>query len=343
MRLLTRTDVHRSITMRDAVDVVKRAFSELSTGHADVPLRLALALPKHDGVTLLMPGYLSDLESLAVKVVSVHNRNAKRNLPRVNAVVIVIDPGAGQPVALIEGGSLTALRTGAASGVATDLLARQDAEVAAIFGAGVQARAQMLAVAAVRPVKRFWIYAPRRDRVDEMIAEMRSQLDTSIELLAADSPSQAVRDALVICAATTSSIPVFDGADLQPGAHINGIGSYKPDMQEIDCLTLKRASKIVIDSVESALAEAGDLLVAIERQEIQPSDIYAEIGAIVAGLKPGRENQNEITYFKSVGNAAQDAAVAHAIYQRASRENLGVEIDFDGISSMRIIEDPSGA
>ena len=313
--------------MREAVEVVKRAFGELSAGRADIPLRTVLSLPKYDGVTLFMPGYLSDSESLAVKVVSVHNRNSERNLPLINAVVIVIDSATGQTLAAIEGGYLTALRTGAGSGAATDLLSRRDAEVAAIIGAGAQARAQTLAVAAVRPIKRFWIYARRRERVEEMIEEIRPQLGPSIEILGADSPAQAVREALVICAATTSSTPVFDGADLRPGAHVNGVGSYRPGMQEIDGVTLRRASKIVIDSREGALAEAGDLMVAIERGEIQLSDIYAEIGEIAAGLKAGREDDDEITYFKSVGNAAQDAAVAQAIYQQALRKDLGVEID----------------
>jgi ornithine cyclodeaminase/alanine dehydrogenase-like protein (mu-crystallin family) len=327
MRLLTRSDVRRSISMREAVEVVKRAFIELSTGRADVPLRTVLSQPKHDGITLFMPGYLSDSESLAVKVVSVHDRNAERGLPLVNAVVIVIDPATGQAVAAMEGGYLTALRTGAGSGAATDLLARHDAEVAAIIGAGAQARAQALSMTAVRPIKRIWIYSRRRERVDEMIVDMRPQLGPSIELLAADTPSQAVREALVVCAATTSSTPVFDGADLRPGAHVNGVGSYKPEMQEIDCGALRRASKIVVDSREAAMAEAGDLIIAIERGEIQPSDVYAEIGEIAAGLKPGRQDDDEITYFKSVGNAAQDAAVAQAVYQRALQEGLGIDVD----------------
>jgi ornithine cyclodeaminase/alanine dehydrogenase-like protein (mu-crystallin family) len=327
MRLLTRSDVQRSISMREAVEAVKGAFIELSTGRADVPLRIALSQPKSASVTLVMPGYLSDSESLAVKVVSVHDRNAERDLPRINAIVVIIDPATGRAVAAMDGGYLTALRTGAASGAATDLLARQDAEVAAVIGAGAQARAQALAVAAVRPVKRIWIFSRRRKQVDEMIAEIRPQLGPSIELLAADSPSQAMREAVVVCAATTSSIPVFEGAELRPGAHVNGVGSYKPEMQEVDCATLRRASKIVVDSREAAMAEAGDLIVAIERGEIRPSDIYAEIGEVAAGLKPGRQNDDEITYFKSVGNAAQDVAVAQAIYQRALREDIGIEID----------------
>jgi ornithine cyclodeaminase len=317
--------------MREAVEVVKRAFSELSTGRADVPLRIALWSPEREGLTLVMPGYLrghlNDSESLAVKVVSVHNRNAERNLPLIHAIIIVIDPTTGQAVAALEGGYLTSLRTGAGSGAATDLLARRDAEIAAIFGAGAQARAQALAVAAVRPIKRMWIYSKRLEQVDEMIDEIGPQLGSSIELLAADSPSQAVREALVVCAATTSSTPVFDGDDLRPGAHVNGVGSFKPAMQEVDCVTLRRASRIVVDSREAAMAEAGDLIVAIERGEIQTSDVYAEIGEIAAGLKPGRQDDDEITYYKSVGNAAQDVAVAQAIYQRALKEGLGVEID----------------
>src|SRR5262245_60955422 len=194
MKLLTRSDIQQSISMREAVEVVKLAFGELSTGRADIPLRTALSLPKHDGVTLFMPGYLSDSESFAVKIVSVHNRNPERNLPLINAVVVVIDTATGRASAAIAGGYLTALRTGAG----TDLPSRKDAEVAAIIGAGAQARTQALAVAAVRPIKRFWVYARRRDRVEEMIEELRPQLEPSIEMLGADSPTQAVREAHVI-------------------------------------------------------------------------------------------------------------------------------------------------
>lgn len=329
MRLLNRSDVRQSLSMGEAVEIVKHAFIELSTGNADIPVRTVLSQPKHDGLTLFMPGYLSKSEALTIKVVSVHNRNSKFHLPRIHALVIVIDPQTGQPVAAMEGGWLTALRTGAASGVATDLLARADAEVAAIFGAGAQARTQMLAVAAVRRIKRFWIYARRRETVEALIAEMQPLMG-SAELLVAEAPASAVREADVICAATTSQTPVFDGVDLKPGVHINGVGSYSPRMQEIDCLTLCRAAKLVVDQREAALEEAGDLIVAIERGEIQATDIYAELGEIAAGLKAGREDDEEITYFKSVGNAAQDAAVAQAIYRRAVEANLGEAFNLGG-------------
>lgn len=325
MRMLSRADVQRALSMREAVEIVKQAFIEVSTGRANIPLRTALPQTEHDGLTLFMPGYLSRSQALAVKVVSIHNRNPHLGLPRIHALVVMLDPATGAPVAAMEGGYLTALRTGAAGGLATDLLARRDAEVAAIFGAGAQARTQMLAVAAVRRIKQFWLYARRRETVEALIAEMQPLL--SAELLIADSASQAVREADVICAATSSRTPVFDGNELKPGAHVNGIGSYTHEMQEVDGATLRRASKLVVDQREAALTEAGDLITAIERGDIRASDIYAELGEIAAGLKPGREHENEITYFKSVGNAAQDAAVAQAIYQHALKENLGVEFE----------------
>ncbi|MFN0112938.1 MAG: ornithine cyclodeaminase family protein [Blastocatellia bacterium] len=328
MRLLTRSDAQNSLSMREAVEIVKRAFVELSTGKAESPLRTAIAQPKHDGLTLMMPAYLSEADAMAVKIVSIHNRNSQLGLPRIHALVVVIDPTTGQPVAAMEGGYLTALRTGAASGVATELLARADAEVAAVIGAGKQARQQVLAVAAVRSIKRFWVYARHPESAEALIAELQPRL--SAELLVAGSPAQAVRDADVICAATNSSTPVFDGNDLKPGAHVNGIGSYMHEMQEVDFATLRRASKIVVDQRQAALAEAGDLIIAIEHGVIGVEHISAELGEIAAGLKPGRQSDDEITYFKSVGNAVQDAAVAQAIYRNAVKAGLGSEFDLVG-------------
>jgi len=326
MRILARADVERALSMRDAIAAVKLAFAELATGSAQVPVRVAIPQEQTHGLTLVMPGYLARSDALAVKLVSVHQRNRERGLPLIHALVVVIDSATGRPLAAMDGGYLTALRTGAASGVATELLAREDAEVAAILGAGAQARTQLLAVCAVRRVKRAWVYAPRLQQVRSFIAEMQGQLRPSVELIMAQSPAQAVREADVICAATTSATPVFDGADLKPGAHVNGVGSFTPQMQEVDFTTLKRASKIVVDSREGALSEAGDLLIALAQGVIQMSDVYGELGELAAGLKAGRESAQEITYFKSVGNAAQDVAVSHAVYERALEDNLGVEV-----------------
>ncbi len=335
MRILSRADVQRAISMKNAIAIVRDAFVQLSSNQATVPLRVAVPIEKHGGVTLFMPAYLHTSDALAVKIVSVHNQNPAKGLPLIHALVVVIDAATGKPLAAMEGGYLTALRTGAASGVSTDLLARRDARVAAIFGAGVQGRTQLLAVAAVRKLERVYVYDAVPGQADKFVREMRGQPGVPNDpstgsgqvLRAASSSTEAVREADIICTATTSTKPVFSGSDIKPGVHISAIGAYTPQMREIDETTLKRANKIVIDHHEGALAEAGDLIIALKNGAIKASDIYAEIGEIAAGKKPGRERDDEITFFKSVGNAVQDASVARAIYDAAVRENLGTEVE----------------
>ena len=327
MRILSRADVQRALSMKDAIAIVRDAFAQLSNGQATVPLRVSVPIQKHDGVTLFMPAHLHTSDALAVKIVSVHNQNPAKGLPLIHALVVVIDVATGKPLAAMEGGYLTALRTGAASGVSTDLLARRDARVAAIFGAGTQGRSQLLAVAAVRKLERVYVFDAFRDQVDKFVKEMRGQPGVPNDLRAASSSTEAVREADVICTATTSKQPVFSGNDIKPGVHISAIGAYTPEMQEIDETTLKRANKIVIDHHEGALAEAGDLIIALRDGAIKESDIYAEIGEIAAGIKPGRERDDEITFFKSVGNAVQDVSVARAIYDAAIKQDLGTEVE----------------
>ncbi|MBI5652343.1 MAG: hypothetical protein HZC40_18145 [Chloroflexi bacterium] len=327
MRILSRPDVQRALSMRDAIAIVRDAYAQLSAGQATVPLRVPIPIEQHNGVTLFMPAHLQTSDALAVKIVSVHNNNPAQGLPLIHALVVVIDAPTGKPLAALEGGYLTALRTGAASGVATDLLARRDARVAAIFGAGIQGRTQLRAICAVRDLERVFVFDAIPGQVEKFIAEMRDQV--SADLRVAASPRDAVRDADVICTATTSKQPVFDGNDLKPGAHINAIGAYTPAMQEVDEITLRRASKIAVDSRVAALAEAGDLIIAIKNGAINKANIYAEIGEIALGKKPGRERDDEITYFKSVGNAAQDASIARAIYDAALKTGAGIEVALD--------------
>lgn len=329
MRILCADDVTRAASMREMIDAMRTAFTELSAGRVASPQRLAIDLEPHAGVTLVMPAYLRAAESLTVKIVSVHERNAQLGLPLIHGLVLAIDPATGRARALIDGGSLTAMRTGAASGLAADLLARADTDTAALFGAGRQAQMQLAAVCAVRKIRRAFIYAPHRTSVDRFISSMSSMSASfpGVELIAAATASAAVRDADIVCTATTSSTPVFDGADLKPGAHINAVGSFKPEVREIDATTIARASKIVVDERASALAEAGDLIQAINEGVLRSEDIYAEIGEIAAGRRRGRESGSEITFFKSVGNAVQDAAAAALLTARAESMGLGVEID----------------
>src|SRR5574341_19114 len=213
MRILSRADVQKSLSMKDAIAIVSDAFAQLSAGRATVPLRVPVTIAKHDGVTLFMPAYLQDTDALAVKIVSVHNQNPSRGLPLIHALVFVIDAATGEPLAAMDGGYLTALRTGAASGVATDLLARRDARVAAIIGAGIQARTQLLAICAVRNLERVYVFDRTKEHTETFLREMRGQPGVPENLHLATSPGEAVRDADIICAATTSTRPVFSGAD----------------------------------------------------------------------------------------------------------------------------------
>jgi ornithine cyclodeaminase/alanine dehydrogenase-like protein (mu-crystallin family) len=261
---------------------------------------------------------------MAVKIVSVFSQNPERGLPLIHALVVVVDATTGAPAAVMEGGYLTALRTGAASGAATDLLAREDARTAAIFGAGVQGRTQLEAVCAVRPIEAAWVYDLNPDQARAYADEMAAQLGIVVEV--AETPAEALAEADVVCTATTSSTPVFDDGDVRPGTHINAVGAYTPEMQEIPAATVLRA-KVVIDELESSLAEAGDLIIPIEAGMMTEERIHAELGEIAAGQKVGRVSADEVTLFKSVGVAVQDAAVAGAILTEARRLDLGVEVE----------------
>jgi alanine dehydrogenase len=324
IRILSAADVRQALPMSHAVEAIQKAFAQLSTRQADVPLRVSLQIPRHNGVTLFMPGYLAGDDRMAVKIVSVFNDNPAKGLPLIHALVVVVDPETGAPAAVMDGTYLTALRTGAASGAATSLLARQDSRMAAIFGAGAQARTQLEAVQSVRPIEEAWVYDLDRDQAEGYATEMSRKL--SLDVHVASSPSEALRHADVICTATTSKTPVFNDAELKPGTHINAVGAYTPEMQEIPAETVQR-SKLVIDHHQASMAEAGDLLIPLNRGLISEDDIYAELGEIAAGLKPGRESPEEITLFKSVGVAVQDVAAANAVLQAAKEMNLGLAVD----------------
>lgn len=323
MRILTRDDVRQALPMSQAIEAVKESFAELSAGRAEVPLRTSLDVPRHNGVTLFMPAYLRENDALAMKVVSVFNDNPSQGLPLIHALVVVLDAETGAPEAVMDGTYLTALRTGAASGAATEVLAREDAHVAAVFGAGAQGRTQLEAVCTVRPIETAWIYDVDRERAERMSDEMSRCLTVSVKV--AKTAAHAVRQADVICTATTSSAPVFDDADVRPGTHINAIGAYTPEMQEIPPETVLR-SRVVIDHREAALAEAGDLLIPMQRGLMSEEHIYAELGQIISGAEAGRQSPEETTLFKSVGVAVQDVATARAALDAARKAGLGTDI-----------------
>lgn len=312
IRVLTAADIHSALSMTAAIDAVAAAFAQLSAGKATMPLRSRFHTPK--GVTLLMPAHLHQSGDFAVKIVSVYGDNPKLGLPTVSATVLVLDERTGMPLALMEGDSLTALRTGAAGGVAARYLAREDSRTVALFGAGVQARAQLLAAMAVRGIERVHIVDPVETAARRLADEI-SGWPAAPAVQISSSPQSAVAQADIVLAATTSKTPLFDGNDLKPGTHVTGVGAFAPHMQEIDANTIRRA-RVVVDQREAAMAEAGDII-------IGKATIDAEIGEIINGVKTGRQSDEQITFFKSVGLAVQDAVTAAAVLKSADARNLG--------------------
>lgn len=327
LTILSASIVRQAVSMAEAISAVREAYVQFSTGKAVLPLRIQVPVQSRNGITLFMPAYLSQSDALGVKVVSVFPENAKKGLPTIHAVVIAVDAKTGQPQAVMDGTYLTALRTGAGSGVATDLLARTNSRVAAIIGAGTQARTQLLAVCTVRKIEKVLVYDCVQERAAVYIEETKAwRSPIPQDIILAESPSQAVGKADIICTATTSARPVFNDRDLKPGVHINGVGSYTPQMQEIPAETVIR-SKVVVDSRAACLEEAGDLIIPLREGRIRENHIYAEVGEIAAVRMPGRTSAEEITFFKSVGLAVQDVAMAELVMRKARELGFGVEVE----------------
>jgi ornithine cyclodeaminase/alanine dehydrogenase-like protein (mu-crystallin family) len=261
---------------------------------------------------------------LAVKVVSLFRENPSRGLPYIQALLVLVDGTNGVPLALMDGGYLTALRTGAASGLATDLLARKNSSTLMVFGAGGQSRLQIEGVCAVRSIRRTLIYDPNTERAERLRDELKGVIPCEISV--AGSPAD-TEHADIICTATTSQTPVFNDAHIRAGTHINAIGAYRPEMCEIPPATVGRAL-VVVDSRASAIAEAGDIIQAVAAGRFREESLHAELGEIVAGSRPARTDEGEITLFKSVGNAAQDLVAAGKALENALRLGLGTTIDF---------------
>ncbi|MFW6183802.1 MAG: ornithine cyclodeaminase family protein [Chloroflexota bacterium] len=326
LHILSAEDVRQALPMAQAISSMKGAYGQLSAGEATVPLRTQVAVPRYGGVSIFMPAYLTGSDDLAVKIVSVFPENAEQNLPTIHGLVLALDAETGRPLALLEGGTLTAIRTGAGSGAATDLLARPDASIVAIIGSGVQARTQLEAVCTVRDVREVRVYSLHTEHARTFAREMAGQGPIPDVIEVVDSAARAVQNADIICTATTAARPVFSGELLSAGAHINAVGSFRTDMQEVDVTTIRR-SLVVVDSRDAVMAEAGDIVVPLEAGEIDETHIHAELGQIINGERPGRSSAEQVTYFKSVGVAVQDAVAASLALTNAQRQGLGTVVE----------------
>lgn len=331
MRTLTARELVELVPMRDAVELMKAVFERASAGETLSPLRTPIDMPDGSGVTLYMPAYVPQTTlapaATGAKIVSVFTGNPERGLPTINAIVIMIDPATGVPLGIIEGGSLTALRTGAVSGAATDLLARRNSRVLTVIGAGAQGVTQAAAVAAVRDIEVIYPVDLNPESVASFAERLAGWDEQAAGLVqTGKSAKEAVRAADVICTATTSKRPVFEDEWVRPGTHVNGVGAYTPEMQEIPTGLVQRA-RIVVDQIEAALHEAGDLIQPIQRGELDRENVSIELGHLVAGSVTGRSDDDDITFFKSVGNAIQDMIVGGLALQRAEERGIGATIE----------------
>ena len=334
IRILSAADVRAALPMPQAIKAMRHAYSQLSADKAIAPPRQHITTDK--GVTLIMPAYLPEKSEFGIKVVSVYDDNPNLDLPRITATVLVLDPTTGAPKAFMDGTSLTAIRTGAGGGVAADVLARQDAKTVGLFGAGVQAREQLQAVMAVRDIACVNLISRTAAAAKQLAVEI-SEWTAAPEVNLVPTPQQVVESADIVICATTSATPLFDGNALKQGTHITAVGTFVPEKREVDTTTIRRAHRIVVDSREACLEEAGDLIIpnAEIRTENETPNIVknelvlgsAEIGEIVNGDKPGRESDAEITFFKSVGVAVQDAVAAAAVLAESEAKGFGTLVE----------------
>ena len=330
MLILDADEVRRALPMDRAVEAMKRAFAALAAGRAVVPLRATLPVSPHEATTFAMPAFVDEPghEALAVKVASTFPHNPRRRLSLIHAAVLVLEPDSGRVLALLEGGTLTAIRTGATSGAATDLLAREDSRRLAILGSGAQARTQLEAVCTVRSIERVRVYSPTAEN-REAFAKRESERH-GIPVEAAMSAEQAVRDADIICATTSSREPVLRGDWIAEGAHVNAVGASIAAARELDTAAVARA-RLYIDRRESTLNESGDFLLAKQEGAIDDEHIVGEIGEILLGRVSGRRTAEEITLFKSLGLAVEDLAAAHYVLARAREQGVGTEVALGGV------------
>lgn len=324
LRVLTEGDLRRAIDMATAIESVRSGFVALSTGGAEVPVRQQL--DGGDAALLSMPGWLGTPRSLGAKLVSVAPGNRDRGLPAIHALVILLDPVTGEPKAVLDGEWLTALRTGAATGVAVDLLAPLDAQVLGVVGAGPQARTQIEAVAAVRPLREIRIHSRSGTSAHALAEALEGEGMRGVR--AVGTVAEATRGAPVVVTATDSLEPVLDPRALEPDLLVCAVGGYRRDMQEVPTSVVARA-RVVVDQVEAALREAGDVWIPVQAGALDPEELV-ELGALLhattTGDPPPTLPWPGVTLFKSVGNAVQDLAVASRALERAEALDLGTVV-----------------
>lgn len=326
-KILSREDVIKVLDMDATIDILETAFGDLSNGGAVMPQRTPITAPDHGGLALFMPAYLKGIGALGAKVVTVYKENpSKYGMATVLGTIILLDEKTGAPVAIMDGGYLTAMRTGGVAGLAAKVFARQDANVHTLFGSGGMARTHAWAVDSVRSIEKLIIYSidpvEKREAFRDSIQDI---ISCDIEL--SDNPEEAVGEADIVTLITSAKDPIVDGKWFKPGTHINGIGSHAPQMRELDTLTVQK-SKVVCDLVEACKPEAGDFIIPVKDGDWRWEDVHGSLGDVITGKIPGRVDDQELTLFKSVGLAIQDISVAYHVFNKAVETGVGMDFQF---------------
>jgi len=309
--------------MDKAIELVETAFREKGLKRVQMPPKVYIFFSRYQGDLRAMPAYFESLDIAGVKLVNVHPLNpSSYGLPTVMATILLFEPKTGRPLCLMNGTMLTSMRTAAAAAIATKYLARPNAEALGIIGAGNLARHHLSALPRVVDVKKVFIYDIVKAKAEALAREFEGKLDAKIHVV--DNPRDAVEPADVLATLTPSRVPIVKNGWVREGLHINAMGADAPGKQELDPEILRRA-KIVVDDIEQA-SHSGEINMPLSQGVITINDIYAELGEIVAGIKEGRESDQEITVFDSTGLAIQDVIVAHYVYTQAIEQGIGSKI-----------------
>ena len=317
--LLSSDDVKKLLTMRDAIDVVEKAFREKGMGRVEMPPKSYVFFEEYGGDFRTMPAYIEALGAAGVKVVNVHPGNKRRGLPTVMAVIVLLDPRTGYPVAMMDGTFITNVRTGASGVIAAKYLARRDSGVVGMVGSGTQARFQLMALVEHFRIDEVRVWSKHHRCAEKYVHEMGERLGLNVR--AFSKIEDVVMGADIVVTTTPSRSPLVKCEWISKGTHINAIGADAPGKQELDPEILSK-SRLVVDDMEQAV-HSGEVNVPISRGEIGREHIYAELGEIVCGKKEGRISEDEVTVFDSTGLAIQDISTAALVYRRAVKRGMG--------------------
>jgi alanine dehydrogenase len=323
IRLLSEKDVERLVSMRDIIPAVERVFREYAEGKTEMPSKIYLDINGY-GDFRAMPSYVPSVNTAGIKWVNVHPANPQKGIPTVMATVLLNDPKTGRLFCVMNGSGLTDMRTGAAGGIAAKYLARKDTSTVGIIGSGHQAWTQMLAYKEVFGGRIKHVKVCSRHMAHSEAFAKRVHAELGYDAKACASPKEAA-DADLVATVTPARAPILKKEWIKPGTHINAIGADAPGKQELET-ALTVSAKVFVDSYEQA-AHSGEINIPWSERLLTKEKLAGTIGEVIAGMKPGRENDEEVTIFDSTGLSIQDMAVAHNVYEKAIRENVGTDYD----------------